>query len=147
VDSLIYALEVQRENDSIAIDESIVFLAPGDSGAYIKTKLGYLTAHIDSFRDFGSGSRVAFHIGNPSSVTLKGMRARLEWKVRTEKGDTTFSPPVLHEFLEDLPPGRMTKIHIVVDDLPARQMLGVRAARVRFEQVVFAAEPMRAKTR
>ena len=141
IDSLTYALELQRENDSLAIDENTVFLVPGDSNNNIKTKVGYLTVDIDSFRDFGNGSRVAFRLGNPNSVTFKGMRARLEWKVRTESGDTSFLSPVLYEFLEDLPPGRLTKIFIVIDDIPANRLLGVRVARVRFEQIVFAGDP------
>jgi hypothetical protein len=138
VDSLIYALEAQRENDSITIDESIVFMKPADSGVFIKTKVAFLTASIDSFRDFGSGSRVTFRIGNPSSVTLKGMRARLEWYVRPDRGEPEFMSPVLYEFLEDLPPGKMTKITILIDDVPASRMLGVRVARVRFSHIEYA---------
>ena len=147
VDSLTYALELQRENDSLAIDENIVFLAPGDSGNNIKTAVGYLTADIDSFRDFGSGSRVAFRLGNPNSVTLKGMRARLEWLVRSESGDTSFLSPVIYDFLEDLPAGKLTKIPIVIDDIPASRLLGVRVARVRFEQIVFATDPVKSAKR
>ena len=139
VDSLMDFLELQRENDSIIIDESSVLLVPGDSSTFIKTELGYLTARLDKFPDFGNGSRVTFMFGNPGSVTLKGMRARLEWKTISPRGDTETQAPVRYEFLEDLPPGILTKIIVVLDDLPANRVVDVRISRVRFQEVVFKA--------
>lgn len=140
LDSLIIALEIQRENDSITLDESILVLAPSGSNAYIRTKVGYLTARVDSFRDFGSGSRTTFWFGNLGSATLRGMRARLEWRVRTERGDTLFQPPVLYEFLEDLKPGKLTPVRVLVDEIPASRLLEVRLSRIRFEEVAFSAK-------
>jgi hypothetical protein len=137
LDSLIDALELQRENDSVTIDESSVLLTPGDSSAFIKTGVGYLTAHMDSFRDFGSGSKVNLRFGNPGNVSLKGMRARLEWHVRTERGDSEMQIPVIYKFLEDLEPGRLSKTSVIINDIPAGRMLGVRVSRVRFEQIDF----------
>jgi hypothetical protein len=139
VDSLIVALEIQRENDSITLDESILVLTPSDSDAYIRTKVGYLTARVDSFRDFGSGSRTTLWFGNLGSATLRGMRARLEWKVRAERGDT-FQPPVIYEFMEELKPGKLTPVRVLVDEIPASRLLEVRLSRIRFEEVAFTAK-------
>ncbi len=140
LDSLMDALELQRENDSVTIDESSLMLLPGDSNAFIKTEVGFLTARLDSFRDFGSGSRVNFKFGNPGSVTLKGMRARLEWVVINAKGDTEVQQAVRYEFLEDLQPGVLAKINVVLDDLPANRAVGVRISRVRFQEIAFKAK-------
>jgi hypothetical protein len=140
LDSLIVALEMQRENDSIAIDESILVLTPGDSDAYIRTKVGYLTARVDSFRDFGSGSRTTFWFGNLGSASLRGMRARLEWKVRTERGDTQFQAPVLYEFLEELKPGKLTPVRVLIDDIPSARLIEIRISRIRFQEIVFTAK-------
>lgn len=139
VDSLVDALELQRENDSVNIDESTLLLTSADSTATIKTDIGYLTVELDSFRDFGSGSRTVFTFGNPAAVTLKGLKARLEWQVRTERGDSSFLDPVTYEFMEELKPGKQCKMAVILD-IPADRILGVRLSRVQFRGVGFAGE-------
>jgi len=139
VDSLVDALELQRENDSVNIDESTILLTSADSTATIKTDIGYLTVALDSFRDFGNGSRTVFTFGNPAAVALKGLRARLEWQVRTERGDSAFLDPVTYEFMEELKPGKQCKMAVILEE-PAGRMLGVRLSRVGFRDVAFAGQ-------
>jgi hypothetical protein len=138
VDSLIDALELQRENDSAAIDERSVVLEPKDSCAFIKTTVGYLTASVDSFQAFGNGTRVTLYFGNPGSVTLKKPRAYLEWEVTPERGGTAeMRSPLLYEFMEDLKPGSLTTMKVVVEDVPPERLRAVRVSRMSFGDVAF----------
>jgi len=44
---------------------------------------------------------------------------------------------VTYEFMEELKPGRLCKMAVILDP-PAERMLGVRISRVRFRDVEFA---------
>jgi hypothetical protein len=137
LDSLTDALELQRENDSMLIDDRSVILVPGESRAFVRTDVGFLTVLVDNFEAFGNGTRVTFRFGNPGSVTLKGMRAYLEWSVGDANGDSGMRTPVLYEFLTDLKPGALTAIKVTVEDTPPERLRSVRVSKVRFEEVDF----------
>jgi hypothetical protein len=97
------------------------YLTPGSDGYQIvQTDLARLTVSLEDVKPYASGARVKVQFGNPTSSTIDGLHATVDWGSVDEKGlpkpDTTKSREV--SFNESLRPGTWSTVSLVLDGTP-----------------------------
>lgn len=95
------------------------YLTPGtDNYDIIDAGIGRLTISLDNVQPFANGSKVTLKIGNPTSATIDGVEADLEWGTVDKTGiPVNDTAKVKHvTFNEVLRAGAWTNVSCVLEN-------------------------------
>lgn len=133
VDSLqqrIASLEIDKW---LAATDKIAYLTPGSDGySVVRSDLGYLTVALNDIAPYANGSRITLQFGNPTSATINGAKAKLDWGRVTTEGITDNVSARSREitFTESLRSGSWTNVRVVLEGVPPQELGFVRVKDV-----------------
>lgn len=135
----IKALETERDAMKASLDtlrgmavkeafrrmsEGHATLSAADGGySLVRADIGMLAMKIEDMAPYADGTKVTLSIGNPSNVTIRGLKTTIEWK----DPDATETNSLAHEskvvtFSNDLRPGSWTKVDVVLPKVKPEQL-------------------------
>ena len=131
-------VEIDRAVEKIGQEfDGAAYLTPGAEGySVVRADLGALTVKIDNVEPYANGSRITLQIGNLTSATINGAKAKMDWAALMRK-----------EVLMTVRPNRMPLSSVArCEPGPLRRFLWLSKARRRlmWDLFDFGTSPTRA---
>ena len=119
--------QLQAQQLLARLDE-IAGLKPGADGySVVRTDLGHLIVSIADVEAYANSTRVTLQFGNPSSATINGVKAALEWGSTDKEGG--LGVPLGKKavsFTESLAPGAWTRAQVVLENIKPAELGYIR---------------------
>ncbi len=117
--------------------EGEAFLKPANrEWSAIKTQLGYVIVSLSNVAEYANGSEVTLQFGNPTTATLSGVSAHLEWGKLDDKGTVVgqkFEKDV--SFAESIPSGTWQPFKVTLSDISPKELGYVQLKNLQFKSI------------
>lgn len=127
-------LEIKvKTQEMFRLLENVAYLTPGDEGySVVRSDMGSMTIALVDIKPYANGSKVTLKLGNPTSATINGLNAKLEWGAVDDKGmpanESAKSRSV--KFNETLNAGAWTNAAVVLDGVLPTDLGFVRVSEL-----------------
>lgn len=119
--------------------DKVAFLTPGTEGySLVTSDLGKLTVAISNVTPYANGSKVTLELGNLTSATIEGLKAKIEWGPLDQSGvpdeGSTRSRDIVLK--EKLISGSWTRADVILERIAPTELGFVRLVDVGHRGVV-----------
>lgn len=105
--------------------ESVAYLTPGSEGySVIQMDLGHMTVMLHNVQAYANGTRITLRLGNLTSATINGAKAKLEWGRVDAKGTPDNDNARSREV--SLRAGAWTEVNVALEGVPPAEFGFVR---------------------
>ncbi len=119
--------------------ESTAYLTPGAGGySVIQCDLGRMTVQLNDVKPYANGSKITLRIGNLTTATVNGAKAKIEWGSVNEKGIPINESAKNRDFNFNKPlrPGTWNHVTVILEGVPPVQLGFVRIREMTHTGIV-----------